>query len=206
MRRPAVCLYGAAAGAGAAGVGAVHLGERLPRGGALRHPLQLVPVPGELLRPRALRMDARELERCGSTARPAPYAAKHLKLVFEEFDYGFIYKRVREGQTEGDPVWTVGPRDAVAERLLSRQPFRMAGADRRREHAQRLLVLHARAEGARALRAGQGSDLGEPDQGRATAAGSRATSSTRTSSPGSGRARSPTAPRKISAPATSASR
>jgi 5,5'-dehydrodivanillate O-demethylase len=37
-----------------------------------------------------------------------PYAAKHLKLVFEEFDYGFIYKRVREGQREGDPVWTVG--------------------------------------------------------------------------------------------------
>ena len=36
------------------------------------------------------------------------YAAKHLKLVFEEFDYGFIYKRVREGQREGDPVWTVG--------------------------------------------------------------------------------------------------
>src|SRR5438477_4209163 len=38
----------------------------------------------------------------------APYAAKHLKLVFEEFDYGFVYKRVREGQKEGDPVWTVG--------------------------------------------------------------------------------------------------
>jgi 5,5'-dehydrodivanillate O-demethylase oxygenase subunit len=36
------------------------------------------------------------------------YSAKHLKLVFEEFDYGFIYKRVREGQREGDPVWTVG--------------------------------------------------------------------------------------------------
>ena len=28
--------------------------------------------------------------------------------MFEEFDYGFIYKRVREGQREGDPVWTVG--------------------------------------------------------------------------------------------------
>ncbi len=38
----------------------------------------------------------------------APYAAKHLKLVFEEFDYGFVYKRVREGQREGDPVWTIG--------------------------------------------------------------------------------------------------
>jgi 5,5'-dehydrodivanillate O-demethylase len=38
----------------------------------------------------------------------APYSAKHLKLVFEEFEYGFVYKRVREGQREGDPVWTVG--------------------------------------------------------------------------------------------------
>ena len=38
----------------------------------------------------------------------APYSAKHLKLVFEEFDYGFVYKRVREGQREGDPVWTIG--------------------------------------------------------------------------------------------------
>ena len=28
--------------------------------------------------------------------------------MFEEFDYGFIYKRVREGRDEGDPVWTVG--------------------------------------------------------------------------------------------------
>src|SRR6266704_2862391 len=38
----------------------------------------------------------------------APYSAKHLKLVFEEFDYGYVYKRVREGQREGDPVWTIG--------------------------------------------------------------------------------------------------
>jgi 5,5'-dehydrodivanillate O-demethylase len=37
-----------------------------------------------------------------------PYAARHLKLAFEEFEHGFIYKRVREGQKEGDPVWTIG--------------------------------------------------------------------------------------------------
>ena len=72
MRGAAVRLYGPAAGAGAAGVGAVHLGERLSRGGDLRHSLQLVPVPGELLRSRAFRMDARELETRGSTARPRP--------------------------------------------------------------------------------------------------------------------------------------
>jgi len=37
-----------------------------------------------------------------------PYAATHLKLGFEEFDYGFVYKRVREGADESDPLWTVG--------------------------------------------------------------------------------------------------
>jgi 5,5'-dehydrodivanillate O-demethylase len=37
-----------------------------------------------------------------------PYAAKHLRVAFDEFDYGFVYKRVREGQKDGDPIWTVG--------------------------------------------------------------------------------------------------
>lgn len=35
-------------------------------------------------------------------------AAKHLKLKFEEFDYGFVYKRVREGSDETSPDWNVG--------------------------------------------------------------------------------------------------
>src|SRR5215468_7455845 len=35
-------------------------------------------------------------------------AAKHLKIRFEEFEHGFIYKRVREGQSESDRYWTVG--------------------------------------------------------------------------------------------------
>ena len=34
--------------------------------------------------------------------------ARHLKLKFEEFEHGFIYKRVREGQSESDRNWTVG--------------------------------------------------------------------------------------------------
>ena len=38
----------------------------------------------------------------------AARAAKHLKVVFEEFEYGFLYKRVREGGDESDPNWTVG--------------------------------------------------------------------------------------------------
>jgi 5,5'-dehydrodivanillate O-demethylase len=37
-----------------------------------------------------------------------PYAARHLKLAFEEFDYGFIYRRIREGFDENNPYWTVG--------------------------------------------------------------------------------------------------
>ena len=41
----------------------------------------------------------------GDDDRNAP---KHLKLKFEEFDHGFVYKRVREGQSEKDRYWTVG--------------------------------------------------------------------------------------------------
>jgi 5,5'-dehydrodivanillate O-demethylase oxygenase subunit len=40
--------------------------------------------------------------------KEGPYASKHLKLKFEEFDYGFIYKRVREDSDEHNPYWTVG--------------------------------------------------------------------------------------------------
>ena len=134
-----------------------------------------------------------------------PLCRKHLKLKFEEFDYGFIYKRVREDFRREESVLDRRPRRAVAERLLSRQPLRVAGADRRREYAQRLLVLHAGAEGARALRAGDGADLGEPDQGR-----QRSLDFEPRHQPGHHRlgragARSPTAPRRTSAPATSAS-
>jgi 5,5'-dehydrodivanillate O-demethylase oxygenase subunit len=35
-------------------------------------------------------------------------APKHLKVGFEEFDYGFTYKRVTEGGSEADPLWTIG--------------------------------------------------------------------------------------------------
>ncbi len=41
----------------------------------------------------------------GGDANAAP---KHLKLKFEPFEHGFIYKRVREGQSEEDRYWTVG--------------------------------------------------------------------------------------------------
>ena len=59
---------GPAAGAGIAGVGAVHLGQRLSRDRARRRAVQLVSVPGELHRSGALRMDARQLGRAGCAA------------------------------------------------------------------------------------------------------------------------------------------
>ena len=37
-----------------------------------------------------------------------PYASKHLQVKFEEFDYGFLYKRIREGADENDLLWTIG--------------------------------------------------------------------------------------------------
>jgi len=39
---------------------------------------------------------------------PGPYSPKHTKLGFDEFDYGFIYRRVRTDTSEQDPLWTVG--------------------------------------------------------------------------------------------------
>jgi 5,5'-dehydrodivanillate O-demethylase oxygenase subunit len=40
--------------------------------------------------------------------RLGPYSPRHLKLAFEEFDYGFVYRRIREGMSEEDVMWTVG--------------------------------------------------------------------------------------------------
>ena len=41
----------------------------------------------------------------GETCNSAP---KHLKLKFEAFEHGFIYRRVREGQPDDSRYWTVG--------------------------------------------------------------------------------------------------
>jgi 5,5'-dehydrodivanillate O-demethylase len=37
---------------------------------------------------------------------PAPPG--HLKLAFDEFEFGFTYRRILEGQSETDELWTVG--------------------------------------------------------------------------------------------------
>jgi len=36
------------------------------------------------------------------------YSPRHLKLAFDEFEYGLVYRRVREGGDEANPLWTVG--------------------------------------------------------------------------------------------------
>jgi len=35
-------------------------------------------------------------------------APRHLKLQFDEFEYGFVYRRIREDTSEQHPLWTVG--------------------------------------------------------------------------------------------------
>ena len=35
-------------------------------------------------------------------------SARHLKIAYDEFEHGFIYRRVREGGNEGDPNWSIG--------------------------------------------------------------------------------------------------
>ena len=124
----------------------------------LSNALQLVSVPGELLRPRALRVDARELEHAAER-QTAPYAAKHLKLVFEEFDYGHVYKRVREGQKDGDPVWTVGRVTLWPNRFYLGNHFEWRASIDDENTLSVCWLLRSGAEGARAVRAGQGPDL-----------------------------------------------
>jgi 5,5'-dehydrodivanillate O-demethylase len=37
-----------------------------------------------------------------------PYAPTHLKVAFDEFEFGLTYRRVREDTSEADPLWTIG--------------------------------------------------------------------------------------------------
>ena len=40
--------------------------------------------------------------------RGEPNGPTHVKLDFEEFDYGFVYKRIQTNTDENDPLWTIG--------------------------------------------------------------------------------------------------
>ena len=125
-----------------------------------------------------------------------PYASKHLKLKFEEFEHGFIYKRVREDSDETNPYWTVGrvalwpngfylgnhfewrvPIDD--ENTLSVAWFFMRVPKGREPYAQDI-----------------GADLVEPDQGRQRTLDHQPRHQSGHHRAGSGRGRSPTAPRR----------
>ena len=158
LGRHGLGLHGAAAGAGAARVGSLLVARRLCPGGDQRGALQLVPVPGEFDRPGALRMDARELGQAAAHPRHDPRAhapEARLRGVRLRLHLPPCQGRQRRAGRGLDRR----PRLPVAERLLPRRAFRMAGADRRREHAERDLEVHPRAEGARALRAAVDPDL-----------------------------------------------
>ena len=36
------------------------------------------------------------------------YSTKHLQVAFDEVEYGHAYRRIREGQEENSPLWTIG--------------------------------------------------------------------------------------------------
>lgn len=38
----------------------------------------------------------------------APKPPAHLRVGFDEFEYGFVYRRILEGQSDQDELWTVG--------------------------------------------------------------------------------------------------
>ena len=40
--------------------------------------------------------------------KTGPYTPPHLKVAFEEFEYGFQYKRIRADTSEHDDLWTIG--------------------------------------------------------------------------------------------------
>jgi len=41
-------------------------------------------------------------------SQTGPRPPTHLKIAFDEFEYGFTYRRILEGQSETDELWTVG--------------------------------------------------------------------------------------------------
>jgi 5,5'-dehydrodivanillate O-demethylase len=42
------------------------------------------------------------------TGERGPYAPKHVRVAFDEFEHGFVYRRITEDTDENDLLWTVG--------------------------------------------------------------------------------------------------
>ena len=53
-----------------------------------------------------------------------------MKVGFDEFDYGFVYRRIQEGMDETHPLWTIGPTCLWPNALYTGDHFRVAGTDR----------------------------------------------------------------------------
>jgi len=122
--------------------------------------------------PVPLRVDARQLE-AAARGKTGPYVRAHLKLGFDEFDYGFVYKRVRAGADESDPLWTVGRVCLWPNGFFLGEHFewRVPMDD------ENMLSSPGRSSacpGKRALRAEKDPGLDQPDQDRTPGAGSPA--------------------------------
>lgn len=59
----------------------------------------------------------------------------HLGLEFEDFEHGFVYKRIKQNSTEYVDPWTVVGRVCRWPNEFSWGVFRVAGIHRRRKHA-----------------------------------------------------------------------
>ena len=108
-----------------------------------------------------------------ASRRHRPEGADAPEARFEEFDYGFIYKRIREGQTEGDPLWTVGRVTLWPNGFYLGNHFewRVPIDDENTLSASAGSSTACRRDASRTCRTR--SRTGRPDQGRATAAGSQ---------------------------------
>ena len=156
--------------------------------------------------PGAFRMDARQLGAAAQRqkrplCRQAPQAqVRGVRLRLH------LQARARGPATRAIRYWTVGRVALWPNGFYLGNHFEWRVPIDDENTLSVALVLHARAEGARALRAGEGPDLGEPDQGRERPLDHQPRHQPGHHRLGRARARSPTAPRRTSARATSASR
>lgn len=42
------------------------------------------------------------------SGRTGPYSPRHLKIAFDETEYGFVYRRITDATSEHDDLWTLG--------------------------------------------------------------------------------------------------
>ena len=199
----AVGLHGPAARARTAGVGAVHLGERLPRDRARRRAVQLVPVPRRTRSTRCISNGCTTTgaSGCAAATRPRRSISSSSSRSSTTASSTSACARARARRTATGPsAASRCGRTASTSAAISNGACRSTTRTRCRWRGSSCACRRAASPTCRtACRPGRARS------GARTAAGSPATSSTRTSSPGSGRARSPTARARTCARATSAS-